>query len=256
MNNNQIPCDWIPYLKLNSILKEFGCVIKWTQMQKIKQNREKYMQCVSSWQSDNTDDFDAMDKMYDKSAFIFDFHCGPTSRGYINIEPDILLIENIYFSAAECDEFIDKYRCNHRCLRGHKHRFKGRNDSPYFFCGKHDLFLPEHHSCFSVKTEKVRVETCGWDHCFKDNFDVFLSELIDEINMLARKHQEDKNYVHLDISKINWNTYDIECYPLRKYLHDIEEKSENIVEEKQEEKDIEIISRVVSNGRVAKKRRL
>eukprot|EP01084_Bolivina_argentea_P068085 123906_1 len=244
-HDDSIPMKWIPYLKFNTILKEMGCIIDWSEMEKIKTCREKYQECVAAWESDDPDNSDVTNTMYEESAFLFDFHCGSTSRQMVGAN---LLINNVYFSRAECDEFADNYRCDHCCLESKRHLFKGKKESKHFLCGNNPLFVPEHHPCFLVKTEKVRVAECGFDHCFKDNFDDFLLELIDGINTFACKHQQDKQYIHLDLNDIDWSTYDIACYPLRTYLYP---ESDNV----DDEKEIEIIRMVTENGKTTKKRR-
>eukprot|EP01084_Bolivina_argentea_P095877 172358_1 len=194
MNEYKVSDDWIPYLKFNYICHKMGYVIDWSAMKNIKNNIKAYKQPNS-----------------DVTAFIFDFHCGAKNKKTINGN---ILIDNIYYSTAD----PSNYKARHRCLDKEWLCLTGK--SKYNNCGSQDrpLITNSVHPCFLVKGEKIRVEQCGFDFCFEDDFNIFLDELCDYANNLVIKVTKSQEIKHVDLALINWKTFDISDHSLAVFL--------------------------------------
>eukprot|EP01084_Bolivina_argentea_P031268 57872_1 len=105
-----IPNEWMPYIKLNYVLKHYGICIQWNTMQDIKTRKAEYdHHCLAG------------DYQYKSSAVIVDWHCGPSTRAKLaKGAMELLIVDHVYFSGQRCDVAKDTYRCRHRCL-GSKH---------------------------------------------------------------------------------------------------------------------------------------
>eukprot|EP01084_Bolivina_argentea_P312354 540763_1 len=198
--NNQQYNEWIPYLKLNHINHQIGFIIPWNIMHQIKYYYDEFTN-------------DKTKANYTKSAFTLDFHCGITDRTLIH---GILLINKIRFHAISYHQLVKYGVPSHRCLYEPQYKEKTFfNLSPTtknHRCGdkNHPQYKYIHHPLYKNDTNVKRIDDCGYAFAF----DMCLMDFIEE---LSKQHK-------IDMSVIDWNTYDIPHFSLQQYL-----KENNII---------------------------